>query len=1028
MCIRDRRGGAVHQRDLPEEDQDMNLLLTNLEQVFQVGGIEGRGVLSSNEFVRACQAGGFFRIFANGDMKKSTEGMLELFQKIDVNNDGGMDWREVVHFLLNCNSAQVLAKEWDHSQEYVPRSLPALRYSRKNSAAQIQKMILIPKERLLVSSSADGSYKTWNSHTYALRQTVRISHSALNDINCSEHLDLLISASINGKIYFSRCDALNTSPVHHESIEHVPLCVTSWTDTLSARPVAHVAVGDDKGQVTVLVYPDTSVMSNRKSYRYSVHSGWITRLEFIAGLQCLVTASSDSTIVLYDTEHRRPLKSYLAHNQAVNGFAYSNAHRTMYSVGAEREVYVWDPYGCNTLCTMKGHTAHVMNVMCRQEYNQVVTQSVDHVIKIWDSQLYSAIQTIDCKQLDSLGNYSLSFVTAFPSAPFLIACTHCPMAWPMKKLGSEGQKITSHEKPIAGVVYIRAWAQVASVGVDGVVNLWNILTGGIALKFDIQVSVYTAIKSVALDGSERRLITGHKNANVCMWNTANGECLLEINCGQCPIEQMVYMQRHTDEAGGIWVGGRSIFIHGVRDVVPAPLHMQATQKSKFHKVQITAMTMLNEDFFATGCAGGLINVWSAQCNIAHACRLPDGVASRPAQASILDVLNRKSAARLRGPDDHTFRLGDNSIRPNSSEEDPARVECILSLVNCGFVFAASYADGMIRFWEFREGKLMGSQDAGYENDTAAFLITNRSQSTVFSSNEDGLIKAWKLDKVSLAVNQVTSPLELCFSFRTHMLISMTYLDGVDLLLTAGLDLTLCIWTPDGLKVGVLGQAEPYDLGNPATFMEQKAHLPTKPVDEHKEAREQEEAARLAREENRRAQEKEQIMNAVREQLEKLDANRDGVVQVAEFLKAGGSREEFELYDANADGVLDESELAHQQRLQRKATNANVQQTLEDAGEIEPGEKKLVPALKLVKPVGMRQRADSAKIHHDLNAIFRAQTTRTDRSMKEIQQQRYTGNFCAVHELRPVKHRSSRVRWARDSTVQPSRRPDNTEVL
>ena len=85
-------------------------------------------MLSADEFIQSCSDHGFNRIFLDGAPTEysildslragdcNTEALRELFKKIDVNNDGGMDWREVVHFLLNCNAAQLSAKEWDHSQ------------------------------------------------------------------------------------------------------------------------------------------------------------------------------------------------------------------------------------------------------------------------------------------------------------------------------------------------------------------------------------------------------------------------------------------------------------------------------------------------------------------------------------------------------------------------------------------------------------------------------------------------------------------------------------------------------------------------------------------------------------------------------------------------------------------------------------------------------------------------------------------------------------------------------------------------
>eukprot|EP00656_Telonema_subtile_P008030 TRINITY_DN13771_c0_g2_i1.p1 TRINITY_DN13771_c0_g2~~TRINITY_DN13771_c0_g2_i1.p1 ORF type:complete len:676 (+),score=136.71 TRINITY_DN13771_c0_g2_i1:304-2331(+) len=675
----------------------------------------------------------------------------------------------------------------------------------------------------------------------------------------------------------------------------------------------------------------------------------------------------------------------------------------MYSVGAERLVYVWDPYGCNTLTTMSGHTAHVVNIVLREEYSQVVSQSVDYVIKIWDAQVYSPIQTIDCKQLDVLGNYPLSLVSAFPGSASLIVCTHAPSAWRMKVHDTEGQKITSHLKPVAGAVYIPAWGQVASVGTDGVVNVWDIKTGAIALKFDIPVATYSAVTSVALDGTQRRLITGHKNSTLCMWNTANGECLLDVNCGQWPIEHMIYMNDHSEEAGGIWAGGSSDYIHGARDVIPAPAHVHAVLKGRFHREKITVMSKLNEEYFASGCAEGDVNVWTARCNIAHVCRLPEGT-RKPHHVGILDSLNIKSA-RLNNDDrpDRTFRLGANSTRTRNEVEREAAVrartcvECILPLVNCGHVFAAAYSDGMIRFWEFRKGKIMGSQHAEYSaNDSPNSLVANKAQNVLFTSNEEGVVKVWNLDTKSLATNNVSTPMQLVRAFRTHMLTKLLYMDGVDLLLTCGLDLTISVWTLEGLKVGILGQWNPYDLTDESSFQEQQAHL---------------------------------VLNA-----------HAHVTDVRES--------EASVVDVNFGEDDDHAALV--QRRPRTAVSfapdpvQPAQQTLPDiktprglAGEKpQPASGKAhpeVPALKLRKLVpgagsALRQHSDRNKIERDLQVIFKAQANQADRHLQEIKHQRYTANHCTEHELGPVQSRAAGTgaRGFAPMALQPTFKPKPPE--
>ena len=53
----------------------------------------------------------------------------------------------------------------------------------------------------------------------------------------------------------------------------------------------------------------------------------------------------------------------------------------------------------------------------------------------------------------------------------------------------------------------------------------------------------------------------------------------------------------------------------------------------------------------------------------------------------------------------------------------------------------------------------------------------------------------------------------------------------------------------------------------------------------------------------------QEIEQLRQQLLQMDSNNDGVVDLAEFVTAGGTEQEFVEYDKNGDGQIDEAEVA-----------------------------------------------------------------------------------------------------------------------
>jgi len=798
------------------------VLLNELEIIFMKGGRAGAGGLEVDEFIAAYSKLGI-------DDPNYFE---EMFQKIDVNNDGVLEWREFINFMLYSNMAQLSMHENDHSQEYIPKKLPMMNFHRNNTVMQLQRLRYIEKEGVLVSTSKEGSFRIWSESNLALQKTVQVGNFCVTDVVAAEWLSMLVCCSIEGTISFYRFDNLNMR-MHRESISSVPLCATAWCEGGSlAGASQHVAVGADCGGIHIWKYSNSDRLTERTDKYYKIHTNWVTQLMFVPSLQYLVSSSQDSKISLYNIASGQEVKSYTAHLYGVNAFAYSAMYRTMFSVGAERAVYVWNVIGCSTVTKMLGHTAPIISVTIRENYNQLVTQASDHVIRIWDAQLYHNVQSIDCDLLGLQGHYPLALVTAHPNSSSLIVCTHCPFEWPMRQDDPEGQKITSHDHPLIGVVFVAQWKQIVTVSIDYVVNVWDLRTGMISLKFLIDPQSYSKIVSVGIDNTCRRLITGHQDGVVCMWNTSNGECLSETACGKMPVTSLAYVYSTEDGVGYMWAGGTSECIHGFRDIVPAQPHTRSNDKIRNHPGDIMCMTALSSEYFATGCNKGIINIWNARGTIHCMCKLPKQT-DRPVTAkSTVSTYSERTKHSLV----HQLRRGKRLSELNAdsdADEDLDNyvytIEKVVSLLHHGHIFVSCGSDGMLKFWDYARcdkqmGTLLFEVATGYdEADNISQLATNAVQDRLVTSNEDGLVKIWSIAKLGATSEEGTPLAEVTelVSWRSHSLTLMKVINGgeSDLVVTTGHDMTVAVWTIEGAKIGVFGQWTLWDYQDVSTFME-----------------------------------------------------------------------------------------------------------------------------------------------------------------------------------------------------------------
>lgn len=68
--------------------------------------------------------------------------------------------------------------------------------------------------------------------------------------------------------------------------------------------------------------------------------------------------------------------------------------------------------------------------------------------------------------------------------------------------------------------------QVVSGCLQGTVSVWDITTGKKRMEFPVSAAQHSELTAMALDESERCLLTGLRDGIMQMWNYNTGECLL----------------------------------------------------------------------------------------------------------------------------------------------------------------------------------------------------------------------------------------------------------------------------------------------------------------------------------------------------------------------------------------------------------------------------------------------------------------------------------------------------------------------
>ncbi|XP_064132492.1 EF-hand calcium-binding domain-containing protein 8 [Loxodonta africana] len=613
------------------------LQLSEMEKIFE-DAADVTGALNMKAFLKTMKKA----------LSNVSEEVLEaIFLKVDSDCSGFVTWQKYVDYLVR----EFRGKEAMRRSQYRLRFHLPMRIIPQNHGCEIVKVeYLIHRFKKMghfLTVTKNGTLQFW-SESFLLLSSFRLNQIQrpynqqmwVIDMVCLHNMDLIAIASADQKIEFfdisnHKCDRAFT----FIELDSCVLVMDYWSDY--HRGV--FCYGDTKGNIFIFIsdnmanglfnpriLPRTSKWdhwiavsmqkllneksTSHKSYRLkAVHPNWCQQIKFIPQLNLVASCSATekSSLVLSVLPSKTPdnLKSPVLNlRRGILCFDYFPDKNFLVTGGYDPLIRLWNPlFSTKPVWLMKGHQTSVTHILVSNtNYSILISISKDKNIRVWDMQDYVCLQSF-CGKLFALGNCPIT--SAYFHKDDTLVCSTYSIGILNGYLESQGpektgEKTTTHRSPLCAVLYSKTFKQVVSGSLKGMVSVWEVMTGRNMMEFSVVNARHVELTAMALDESERCLLTGLRDGTIKMWNYNNGECLRTFpKTDQLEISGIIHMSQVFYVTG--W-SKRITFMrfHKTRPVLVCH-HWQT-----FHTEDVLSMARYQNQFLGTSSYNGDILFWN----------------------------------------------------------------------------------------------------------------------------------------------------------------------------------------------------------------------------------------------------------------------------------------------------------------------------------------------------------------------------------------------------------------------------------
>uniref|UniRef100_A0A7N6BF24 WD repeat-containing protein on Y chromosome n=1 Tax=Anabas testudineus TaxID=64144 RepID=A0A7N6BF24_ANATE len=798
-------GKMFSAKDIPE-----------IVKLFREADADGGGGLDIEEFCVAMK-----KLYGFVDKEKLTA----LHMQIDTNCDKTVDLGELMDFLLKKNKAE---KDYDLV----------------DSADQTR----IYQKGQYISISSDGVLKFWTdrfelTHSFPLYKTkeaLPYSHEKKMHVNDMVHIRELSHVAVatnekellfyNCSNYPDLCELFYSLKVE-EIVTHMNYWFSnakgafSFVDIkgylyvfisyrIQANGLFYRKANEKMSKRGCLTINVSSLLKNPSPefFCFKVHvlNGMCRQIQYFKSLESFAICNSSSTrmVLVTHPKSNTPTVSKKVFGgrgdyEYFNCAEYSHSAGQLLTGGADGLLRVWFPYkNVSYEHVLKGHVRPITHIMFNPNEKTLISLSDDLNVCVWSEDGWMCRQNIQAYGMErapissvfyNIYNNELVFANS-DIATCLGRGTDL-----FKKM------LTSHDKPLCSLLYHDIFKQVVSVCKNGVVTVWDIVTGKAVMQFKVTPKQHVGFTAISFDGPQRRLITISKDGKVRLWNFNNGT------------ELSVLPHNVPKKVTGIICINNRMFVSGRHSNIIFNLDMdKIDHRFLEHDFLNDIISMdVHDGLLVTAASNGNVVCWDAETGDAL---YWFNVSMSPRTQMVTKIAEGRTGRLSKK---QPFMDNGRGKKPAAHDGKGRKGPLLLCLKtredNIDTATVLTAEGSYIYAWSISsKGGVLGKFRAVKEEDAfVTTMSTDASEQILLTGDSKGMIYLWDIEEFGFKNQADTAPFEEIQGWH----VPLSHLTGVvsvkcdptcENILTAGLDCNVWLWTNTGSCKGLFGRDQ-WDL-------------------------------------------------------------------------------------------------------------------------------------------------------------------------------------------------------------------------